>query len=112
MAQGRVVPIDCDRIVDWDSFHDAMSEAFVFPDWYGRNMNAWVDLMTYLDVDQATTGVFVTAGEIVTLDLRNGRTFHARCPEIYDTLIECSAFVNWRRMEAGETAFLCLAFGT
>ena len=59
MAQGRVVPIDCDGIVDWNSFHDTMIEAFGFPGWYGRNMNAWVDLMTYLDEDQATTRVYV-----------------------------------------------------
>src|SRR5207237_6816614 len=111
MAQGRVVPIDCDGIVDWNSFHDTMIEAFGFPGWYGRNMNAWVDLMTYLDEDQATTRVFVETGEILTLDLRNAKMLHERCPEIYDALIECSAFVNWRRVEAGGTAHLCLAFG-
>jgi RNAse (barnase) inhibitor barstar len=111
MAKGRVVTIEADQIVDWNSFHEVMSEAFAFPAWYGRNMNAWIDLMTYLDEDQATTGVFVEAGEIVTLDLRNGRTFHQRCPEIFDALVECSAFVNWRRVEAGGTAHLCLSFG-
>jgi RNAse (barnase) inhibitor barstar len=111
MAQGRVVTIDGDRIIDWDSFHDVMSDAFLFPGWYGRNGNAWVDLMTYLDEDTATTGFFVEAGEIVTLEVRNGRVLHRRCPEIYDALIEMSAFVNWRRMESGGTAYLCLAFG-
>src|ERR1044072_7069871 len=104
MAGGCVVPIDSDRITDWDSFHEVMSEAFAFPDWYGCNMDAWIDLMTCLDEDRATTGVFVEAGEIVTLDLRNAGSFHERCPDIYDALIECSAFVNWRRMEAGGTA--------
>lgn len=111
MAQGRVVTIEADRIVDWDSFHEVMAEAFAFPDWYGRNMNAWIDLMTYLDEDQATTGVFVAAGEIVTLDLRNGRRLHERCSEMYHALVECSAFVNWRRVQAGGTAYLCLSFG-
>ncbi len=110
MAGGRVVAIDGDRIVDWDSFHDAMSEAFAFPAWYGRNMNAWIDLMTYLDEDWATTGFFVEAGEMVTLDIRNARPLHERCSEIYDALVECSAFVNWRRMETGGAAYLCLAF--
>jgi RNAse (barnase) inhibitor barstar len=112
MAKGRIVPIECDRIVDWDSFHDVMGEAFAFPGWYGRNMNAWIDLMTYLDEDQATTGVYVAPGEIVTLHLRNGRALRGRCAEIHDALVECSAFVNWRRMETGGTAYLCLAFGT
>ena len=110
MARGRVVAIDGDRIVDPDSFHDLMSEAFAFPPWYGRNMDAWIDLMTYLDEDSATTGVFVDAGEIVTLKLGNARALRERCPEIYDQLVACSAFVNWRRMETGGTAYLCLAF--
>lgn len=111
MAKGRVVVIDGDRIVDWDSFHDVMSEAFQFPEWYGRNGNAWIDLMTYLDEDSATTGIFVSAEEIVTLEIRNGRALHERCPEVFDALVEWSAFVNWRRMEADGTAYLCLAFG-
>ncbi len=35
------VRIDTNRIVDWNSFHDVFAEAFGFPDFYGRNMNAW-----------------------------------------------------------------------
>jgi hypothetical protein len=33
-----------------------------------------------------------------------------RCPEVYDALVECSAFVNWRRIEKGEPAVLGLSF--
>jgi hypothetical protein len=110
MAQGRVVPIDGNRIVDWESFHAAFAAAFGFPGWYGRNMNAWIDLMTYLDEDRATTGFFVAAGETVTIALDGAASLHSRQPELYDALIECSAFVNWRRLEAGGTAYLCLSF--
>ena len=110
MAKGRVVTIDGSAIADWDGFHDAMSDAFGFPAWYGRNMDALIDLMTYLDEDKATTGFSVGAGEIVVLELGNARAFRERCPEIYDGLVACSAFVNWRRIESGGTAYLCLAF--
>ena len=109
MAQGRVVAVNAARITDWGSFHAVFAEAFGFPGWYGRNMNAWTDLMTCLDEDSATTSVFVAPGEIVTIDLKLGRDLHQRLPEIYDALIECIAFVNWRRIEAGGTAYLCLA---
>ena len=44
-----VVRLDCDRITDWDSFHAVFAEVFGFPNFYGRNMNAWIDCMTYLD---------------------------------------------------------------
>jgi hypothetical protein len=36
--------------------------------------------------------------------------FRKRCPEIYDALVECAAFVNWRRIEKGEPAVLALSF--
>ena len=110
MAQGRVVAVDAARITDWDSFHAVFSDAFGFPDWYGRNMDAWIDLMTYMDEDRATTGVSVAPGEAVTIALDDGRDLRERLPEVYDALIECTAFVNWRRIEAGGTAYLCLAF--
>jgi hypothetical protein len=31
------------------------------------------------------------------------REFRTRCPEIYQVLIDCAAFVNWRRIEQGAT---------
>lgn len=110
MAKGRVATIDGDCITDWESFHDVMSETFAFPEWYGRNMDAWIDLMTYLDEDSATTGFFVEPGGIVTIDLRHAKRLRERCAEIYDAIIECGAFVNWRRVKAGATAYLCLSF--
>jgi hypothetical protein len=30
--------------------------------------------------------------------------------EIYQALVECSAFANWRRVEAGDSVMLVLAF--
>jgi hypothetical protein len=110
MAKGRVVAIDAARITGWDSLHAVFAEAFSFPDWYGRNMDAWIDLMTYFDEDSATTGFSVAPGEIVTIAFDGGRKLHDRLPEIYDAVIESTSFVNWRRIEAGGTAYLCLAF--
>ena len=49
-----VLEVDCRQITDWDSFHDVFARACGFPDFYGRNLNAWIDCMTYLDY-QATT---------------------------------------------------------
>ena len=39
-----VVSVDCARIHDWNSFHDEFATVFGFPDFYGRNMNAWIEL--------------------------------------------------------------------
>ena len=44
-----LVKIDCTQITDWHTFSDVFAAAFGFPGYYGRNMNAWIDCMTYLD---------------------------------------------------------------
>ena len=41
------VQIDGSAISDWNSFHDIFAAAFGFPAFYGRNMNAWIDCMTW-----------------------------------------------------------------
>lgn len=56
---GKVVRIDASRIISETSLHDLFAKAFGFPDWYGRNGDAWIDLMTYLDSDKQTTTFFV-----------------------------------------------------
>jgi Barstar (barnase inhibitor) len=107
----NVVSIDLGRITDWDSFHDVFSEALGFPAFYGRNMDAWIDCMT--DVDDIGAGmstVTVDRGTVLTLQLEGIDTFASQHPELYAALIECSAFVNWRRMETGESAVLALSY--
>jgi hypothetical protein len=106
-----LVRIDCDRITDWESFHAVFAETFGLPAFYGRNMNAWVDCMSYLD-DPASgmTSVFAPPGGIVTLQLDRVNEFVDRCPEQYAALVECTAFVNWRRSSQGESAVLALAY--
>jgi hypothetical protein len=110
MAEGRIVAVDAGRIVDWPSFHDSFAEAFGFPDWYGRNMDAWIDLFTHMDEDDTATAVSVRPGETVTILLEGGRDLDRRAPQLYDAVVECAAFVNWRRIEVGGTPYLCLAF--
>ena len=107
---GKVVRIDAGRIVSDASYHDAFDEALGFPGWYGRNGNAWIDLMSCLDSDRETTELFVEEGETITLLMENAKAFRTDHRDLYDELIECSAFVNWRRLESGRTAYLCLAF--
>ena len=84
---------------------------FEFPAFYGRNMNAWIDCMTYLDVpEDQLTGIHCEQGKVLTIELANVKQFRSRCPEQYSALIECAAFVNWRRIEEGQPSVLALSF--
>lgn len=106
-----VVSLDTSRITDWDTLHTVFAETFGFPDFYGRNMDAWIDCMTYLDdPDAGMTRVHAPPGGVVVLQLEDVASFARRCPELYDAIIECAAFVNWRRIEIGQTPVLALSF--
>ncbi|MCP4168447.1 MAG: barstar family protein [Chloroflexi bacterium] len=105
------IEIDTDLITDWKSFHATFSSAMGFPDFYGQNMDAWIDCMTSLD-DPADgmTAEHAPPGGILVLKLSDASDLASRCPEIYAAIVECSAFVNYRKIEAGEPAVLALSF--
>lgn len=106
-----VVRIDTTKIRDWASFHDVFTEAFGFPDFYGRNMDAWIDCMTSLDDPAAgMSKIHAADGGMVTLQLDEVDGFAERCPEQYQAVVDCCAFVNWRRTEIGEPAVLALSY--
>jgi len=109
--QNIVVPIDTARITDWESFHDLFAEVFGFPEFYGRNMDAWNDCMSSLDTpEDGMTKIHIHSGNVVVLQIENIKDFSIRCPEQYAAIIECSAFVNYRRIIKGLDPLLSLAF--
>src|SRR5687768_4325612 len=102
--------IDANEITDGDSFHTVFALAFGFPEYYGRNMDAWIDCLTYLDdPDSGMTMVHVAPGQCLSLVVDHAAGLKSRCPELFCALIECAAFVNWRRIEAGGEPVLALA---
>lgn len=104
----KKVRVDGAKIKDWDTFFDEFSCAFGFPGFFGRNMDAWIDCMTRLD--EEFSAVHVEPGELVCLALDAAGEFKDRCPEQFQALVECAAFVNWRRLEIGEPAILVVSF--
>ena len=101
------IRFDASRLTDWDSFHTVFASEFGFPDFYGRNMDSWIDCMTSLDSpEDGMTTIHGSATDPVVLRLDNANAV----PKIlFDALVECAAFVNWRRLEVGEPAVLVLA---
>ena len=107
------VHIDCARIVDKATFHDVFAEALGFFAEYGRNMDAWIDVMSSLDDEPSgLSTVTVVMGGALLLDLANVGVFAKQAPKQYAGLIECAAFVNYRRIEVGGRPILMLSFQT
>ena len=98
-----VVSVPTAQILDRESFHDVFCKALGFTAFYGRNMDAWIDCLTHID-DPASgmTSPSVSPGDLVILRIDDAADFYRRCPDEYSALIECAAFVNYRRVEMGE----------
>ena len=106
-----MVQVDADLITDWQTFHRVFAEAFGFPGFYGCNMDAWVDCLSYLDDPSAgMSSVHVQSGQTLSLVIENAQSFKRRCPEQFEALVECAGFVNWRVVVAGGAPLLALAF--
>ena len=60
------------------------------------------------DPDSGMIAEAVQPGELLTLRLVDAPAFKERCPDQYEALIECAAFVNYRRVEQGDGPVLSL----
>jgi RNAse (barnase) inhibitor barstar len=106
-----MICIDASKINDWESFHSVFAHTFGFPSFYGRNMNAWIDCMSYLDdPESGMTTVHVKEGETLTVLIENADSFKVCCPEQFLALLECAGFVNSRCVEHKRPALIGLAF--
>jgi hypothetical protein len=105
------VKIDLREIIDWPSFHAVFKRVMGFPDFYGANMDAWIDCMTSVDApDEGMSAIYAPLNGILVLALESVPDFKKRCPEIFDALVGCAAFVNWRRLEMGDSPVLSLSY--
>jgi RNAse (barnase) inhibitor barstar len=99
----RVVEIDSERIKSWDDFHDIFEELFDFPDYYGRNLNAWVDCMD---------DVLGKSDELLYLDFGECYDLKKRVPGMTTLILEFCAFLNFRFADAKRQPRLMVAMYT
>lgn len=91
----ETVQLDATAIVDWTSFHKVFAEVMGFPDFYGMNMNAWIDCMSSLN-DSGMTRFALQPEEQLTIEIMETKDFAERLPEIFTALCVDTAFVNQR----------------
>jgi RNAse (barnase) inhibitor barstar len=101
------VRLNTNLIMDWASFHQVCKEAFGFPDFYGANMNAWIDCLSYLTEDDGMTRFVLTEDERLSVEIADSENFKRRLPEIFQALIDCNIFVN-NRYETPKIALMLL----
>ena len=82
--------IDGKKLTDWNSFHSEFKTKLNFPDYYGENMDAWIDCID--DLTEKPT----------ILQIENGKFLKVNAPDLLNAILECGAFVNHRKIEIGE----------
>lgn len=105
MAQ---VVLDGQRITDWESFHAVCREAFGFPGFYGANMDAWIDCLTYLYEGDGLSRFVLRPNEQLHIHVIGSATLRRRHPEILEELVACTGFVNDRYRAVGQPPALDL----
>lgn len=67
--------------------------------------------MTSLDSEEdGLTTIHVAPGSVLGLEVTGVATLRDEHPIQYQALVECAAFVNWRRIERGRSPILALSF--
>lgn len=105
MAQ---VQLDGAAITDWASFHAACRQAFGFPDFYGNNLDAWVDCLSYLRDDDGMTKFQLADDEVLEIEIVHADALRQRAPEILDEIVPIIDDLNERYTDYGEKPALRL----
>jgi hypothetical protein len=102
------VRLDGRQIGNWAAFHDACTAVFGFPDFYGRNMDAWIDCLSTLRDDDGMSSFVLGADEMLEIEILHSARLRREAPHILDALEECTTEVNERYAENGENPALSL----
>lgn len=96
-------------ITGWASFHTECASVFGFPAFYGHNMNAWVDCLSYLREDDGMSRFVLNDKEVLTIEVLHSATLRAAAPDILDELQFCVAMINERCEDYDEAPTLRLS---
>jgi hypothetical protein len=102
------VQLDGGKIADWNSFHGECQGTFGFPEFYGRNMDAWIDCLSTLRDDDRMTKFKLGPDETLEIRLLHSGVLRRQAPNILGALEECMMAVNERYVEHGEKPALTL----
>ena len=103
-----VVTLPTDEIRDRASFHSVCQRTLGFPDFYGRNMDAWIDCLTDLDECEGMTTFTLAPDERLIIELPAALALQNRAPDVFAALLDCTAFVNQRHIDAGKSPLIAL----
>jgi hypothetical protein len=96
------VRLDGKEITSWAAFHDECMKAFGFPDFYGRNMDAWIDCLSDLRDEQGMTRFRLQPNELLRIEVTDADSMQRCVPGILACLQDCIDEINRRYTEYGD----------
>ena len=102
------VQLDGALIADWNDFHTACADAFGFPDFYGRTMDAWIDCLSYLRDDENMTCFRLKPDETLQITVIHADTLRKNAPDLLEEVTFCVEGINDRYADYGEKPALVL----
>jgi len=82
-----------------EKFHDAFAAKMKFPDFYGRNMDAWIDVMQDLVWLYPMAKCVVADVEGQTLKIVVEESEEFKGSKMYEDLVDCVQFVNEKKLK-------------
>jgi len=89
-------------ITDWDSFHTECQNAFGFPGFYGRTMDAWVDCLSYLRDDDTMSVFRLKPDETLKIEVQDADLLRKHASDILEEMAFCIGGINERYEDYGE----------
>lgn len=102
------VCLNGETITDWKTFHLQCQNAFGFPEFYGHNMDAWVDCLSYLRDDEGMSKFRLKPNEILQIEMTHAELLRLRVPDLLEELKFCIDGINERYEDYGEKPALVL----
>ena len=93
----KTFKIDGQKLTDWKTFHSEFKKELNFPDYYGENMDAWIDCVDDI------------ADQPILLQIINSGVLKKKAPDLLKAILEGSAFVNHRKYKNDETPTLMVS---
>ena len=110
-GQMTLVRLDARKLIDSETFHVHLAEVFGFPPFYGKNLNALIDCLSDLD-EPATlmTRIHVGRGNVLTVVIDGVEDLEESERVKLLPFLDAIAFVNARRIDAGDPPILAVAY--
>lgn len=113
MAKWQVVLLDGPKLLQRASLHDEVRFKFLLPEWYGRNMDALLDVLSALDDRKAnlSRSVQLGRGENCLLRITDSEVMLREAAQLFVEFSGVIAATNRRFLESASETRLLLELG-